>query len=119
MFLIAGIAFLVGGMAVSIGAPADARDARALADRGVRTTATVTDGEVRDGIGRGSDPYLVADVEYVDELGAPARAEGVVYCGEPEDLAVATRSRSRTTRTSSSRLSSAPASTPGRSPSRS
>jgi hypothetical protein len=101
MFLIAGIAFLVGGMAVSIGAPA------------------VTDGEVRDGIGRGSDPYLVADVEYVDELGAPARAEGVVYCGEPEDLAVATRSRSRTTRTSSSRLSSAPASTPGRSPSRS
>lgn len=88
MLLIAGIAFLVGGMAVSIGAPADARDARTLADRGVAATATIIEREIREGVGLGSDPYAVVDVEYVDEFGARSRAEGITYCGEPEDVAV-------------------------------
>lgn len=88
MLLIAGIAFLVGGMAISIGAPADAREARALAERGVTTVATITDGELREGIGRGSSRYAVLDVEYVDEFGVVSQADGIIYCGEPEDVAV-------------------------------
>jgi hypothetical protein len=85
MLLKAGIAFVVGGMALSVGPAADARDARTLADRGVETTATVVGGEIRKESG---DPYAVVDVEYLDELGASTRANGIVYCGEPGDVAV-------------------------------
>lgn len=88
MLLIAGIAFLVGGMAISIGAPADARDARALAERGVATAATITDREIREGVGRGSSTYAVVDVEFVDEFGVVSQADGIIYCGEPEDVGV-------------------------------
>ena len=84
---IVGIALLIGGMALSIGAPSDARDARVLAERGVDTTAVVTDKSIRGG-GRGSSPYAVVDVEFQDELGTSHESSGIVYCGETQDIAV-------------------------------
>ena len=85
--MVLGIAFLVGGMAVSIGAPADAREARLLAERGVETTATVTGVTIR-GLGPSSDPYAEVDVEFRDESGSVERSPDVVYCGEPEAISV-------------------------------
>ncbi len=84
--MILGIAFLVGGMAVSIGAPADAREARLLAERGVETTATVTDVTIRRGPSGGA--YAVVDLEFRDGSGSSEQASGVIYCGEPEEISV-------------------------------
>lgn len=80
-----GIALLVGGMAVSIGAPSDARDARALAERGIDVPATITELSLRDG-GRYSSEYAVVAVEFEDEFGVTWEASGIAYCGEPEDI---------------------------------
>lgn len=85
--MLLGIALFVGGMAVSIGAPSDAREARVLAERGISTTATITDLSVRGG-GRRSSPYAVADVEFQDEFGLPAESSGIIYCGEHEEISV-------------------------------
>ena len=82
-----GIALLVGGMAVSIGAPSDARDARVLADRGIDVPATITDLSIREG-GRYSSPYAIVDIEFEDEFGVPQEASGIIYCGEPEDISM-------------------------------
>lgn len=84
---IIGIALLIGGMALSIGAPSDARDARVLAERGVDATAVVTDLSIRGG-GRGSSPHAVVDVEFEDELGLSQESSGIIYCGEPEAISV-------------------------------
>ncbi|MDQ4025772.1 MAG: DUF3592 domain-containing protein [Actinomycetota bacterium] len=84
--MILGIAFLVGGMAVSIGAPADAREARLLAERGVETTATVTDVTIRRG--PSGKEYAVADLEFRDESGSSRQSSDVVYCEEPEAISV-------------------------------
>ncbi len=84
--MILGIAFLVGGMAVSIGAPADAREARLLAERGIETTATVTDVTIRRGPAGGS--YPAVDLEFRDESGSVEHSTDVIYCGEPEAISV-------------------------------
>lgn len=85
--IIIGIAFLVGGMALSVGAPADARQARLLAERGIEATATVTDVTIESAGGLTSD-YAVVDVEFRDESGSVERALDVIYCGEPEAISV-------------------------------
>jgi hypothetical protein len=85
MFL--GIVLMVAGMAVSVGAPAEARDARVLEARGVETTATVTSVDIRGG-GKNSSPYAVVDLDYEDEFGLPVTAAGVIYCGEEDDIVV-------------------------------
>lgn len=87
--MILGIAFLVLGMAVSIGAPADAREARLLAERGVDTTATVTDVTIRHEPSGGA--YAVVDLEYRGEFGSFDRSTGVIYCGESEAISVGDR----------------------------
>lgn len=84
--MIIGIALLVGGMAVSVGAPADARAARALAERGIETTATVTDVTVRRGAAGGH--YAQADVEFRDGSGSLQQALDIIYCGESDAVAV-------------------------------
>ena len=84
--MILGIAFLVGGMALSVGAPADAREARMLAERGVETTATVTDVAIRHEPSGAA--YAVVDVEFRDGLGLSEDAFDVIYCGEPEAISV-------------------------------
>jgi hypothetical protein len=89
MTFVLGIALLVGGMAVSIGAPADARDARVLADRGVETVATVS-GVTTHSHGTGST-HSHADVEFDDELGLPQEGRDIAYCGEPDALGVGDR----------------------------
>ena len=85
--VILGIALLVLGMAVSIGAPSDAREARLLAERGIETTATVSHVTIREALGSGS-PYAVVDLEFRDESGSVEQALGVIYCGEPEAISV-------------------------------
>lgn len=85
--ILLGIALLVGGMALSVGAPSDARAASLLAERGVITTATVSDLSVREG-GRYSGPIAVADVEFLDEFGLLKESSGITYCGEAEDVSV-------------------------------
>lgn len=77
-----GIALLVGGMALSVGAPTEAREARVLADRGVGAEATITEARA------GRLDRVEVDVEFEDEFGLSRRAEGIVYCGEPEEVAV-------------------------------
>ena len=84
---ILGIALLVGGMAVSVGATADAREARLLAERGIGTTATVTDVAMRRAGGTGS-AFVVADIEFRDDWGLSEQAFDVTYCGEPEAISV-------------------------------
>ena len=86
MTMILGIAFLVGGMAVSIGAPADAREARLLAERGVETTATVIDVTVRR-YPSGGD-YAEVDVEFRDESGSVEQSLDIIHCGGPEAISV-------------------------------
>lgn len=81
--MLAGIALLVGGMAVSIGAPSDAREARLLAERGMEVTATVTDV-----ILRSSPEYAVVDLEFRDESGSSRQSSDITYCGEPETISV-------------------------------
>jgi hypothetical protein len=83
-----GIAFLVGGMAVSVGAPSDAREARQLEANGVTTTAEVTDVAIRRSGGRGSSRHAVLEVAFEDEFGVPAEASGFPFCGEPESVFV-------------------------------
>ncbi|HJR44588.1 MAG TPA: hypothetical protein VJ927_03200 [Actinomycetota bacterium] len=85
--MLIGIALLVGGMAVSVGAPFEAREARLLADRGIETIATITAIDIRGG-GRNSSPYAVADVAFQDEFGLRQEPPGIIYCGEPEDISV-------------------------------
>lgn len=87
--MILGIAFLVLGMAVSIGAPADAREARLLAERGVEAPATVTAVTIR--TGPSSDTYASVDVEFRDEFGLLEESLDVIYCGEPEAISVGDR----------------------------
>lgn len=82
-----GIVLLIGGMALSVGAPSEAREARLLAERGVDTTAIITELSVRGG-GRQSSPYAVVDVEFQGELGLSAQSPGIIYCGEPEEISV-------------------------------
>lgn len=81
--MLVGIALLVGGMAVSIGAPADAREARLLAERGIETTAAVTDVTLRS-----SPEYAVVDLEFRDESGSFRQSSDMIYCGEPEAISV-------------------------------
>ena len=85
--MIIGIAFLVGGMAVSVGAPAEAREARLLAERGTETTATVTDVTIERAGGLTSD-YAVVDLEFRDASGSSRWSFDVIYCGEPEAISV-------------------------------
>lgn len=85
MMMIAGIALLVGGMAISVGAPIEAREARVLAERGVETTATVADVELRR---LRRNTYAEVDLEFSDEFGLSQEAENVIYCGDEDDLAV-------------------------------
>ena len=87
---ILGIALFIGGMAVSVGAPFEAREARMLAARGIETTATITEKEVRGG-GRYSSPYAQVDIELEDEFGIPSEASGIIFCGEPEEVSVGDR----------------------------
>ena len=81
--MLVGIALLVGGMAVSIGAPSDAREARVLSERGIETTATVTDVTLRS-----SSEYAVVDLELRDGSGSSHQAVEMIYCGEPEAISV-------------------------------
>jgi hypothetical protein len=79
-----GAALFVGGMALSIGAPFEAREAQILADRGVATSATV--GAVTTHTHGGGSSHSHADVELADELGLPQAARDLAYCGEPGAL---------------------------------
>ncbi len=90
MFL--GIVLMVAGMAVSVGAPAEARDARVLAARGVETIATVTKVDIKGG-GRGLSRHAVVDLDYEDSFGIPATASGVIYCGDEDELTVGDKAR--------------------------
>lgn len=81
--MLVGIALLVGGMAVSIGAPADAREARLLAERGIETTATVAGVTLRP-----TRDYAVADLEFRDDSGSSQQWFDMIYCGEPEAISV-------------------------------
>jgi hypothetical protein len=88
MRLIAGIAFFIGGMAVSIGATSDARNARLLDERGVEATATVTDVTFTKG-GQGyGRRYALVDAEFHDELGFPAESSDLLYCGASDAISV-------------------------------
>lgn len=84
-----GIALLVGGMALSIGAPFEAREARLLAARGIDTTATVTRVDIQR-LSRGSRTAHV-DVEFEDEFGLSATGSDVIYCGDADSVAVGDR----------------------------
>lgn len=86
MTFVLGIALLVGGMAVSVGAAADARDARVLADRGVETTAEVSD--VTTHSHGGGSTHSHADVEFTDEVGLRQEGLDIAYCGEPDGVEV-------------------------------
>ncbi|MFP5353245.1 MAG: hypothetical protein ACLGIB_11880 [Actinomycetota bacterium] len=85
--MLLGIALFVLGMAVSIGAPSDANDARLLEARGVDTTATVTDVTIRQ-LTRRTSPYAEVAIAYEDELGLPREDSGLPYCGEADEAAV-------------------------------
>lgn len=85
MFL--GIVLMVAGLAVSVGAPAEARDARVLAARGMETTATVTKVTIKGG-GKSSSRHAVVDVDYEDSFGVPVTASGVIYCGDGDEIAI-------------------------------
>jgi len=80
-----GIALLVGGMALSIGAPGEAKVTNRLADVGLHTSATVTEEALsRQGAG---NTIVRLTIEFQDEFGLTT--EGTeIYCGEPEDKAV-------------------------------
>ena len=84
-----GVALLVAGMAVSIGAPADAREARLLAERGIETTATITDVTTRRW--PSGDVYAVGAVEFTDESGSLVHSPDIIYCGEAEAISVGDR----------------------------
>lgn len=85
MFL--GIVLMVAGMAVSVGAPIEAREAKVLAARGVETTATVTNVTIRGG-GKNSSPHAVVELDYEDAFGVPVTASGVFYCGDEDEIVV-------------------------------
>ena len=74
-----GLALFIGGMAVSVGAPADARTARYLADHGVHTTATVTGVDENGGGSRSNTTFL--DLEFKDEFGLSEGAR-FGYCDD-------------------------------------
>ena len=82
-----GIPLLVLGMALSFGAPTEAREARLLAYRGVDTEATVTDVTIRGG-GGGLSRHARVDVSLRDEFGLSAKAADVIYCGDYEAIRV-------------------------------
>jgi hypothetical protein len=89
MMMVLGIALFVLGMAVSIGAPSDANDARLLEARGVDTTATVTDITIRR-LSRRTSSFAEVVVTYEDEFGLPREESDIAYCGEPDEIAVGT-----------------------------
>jgi hypothetical protein len=78
------IAFLIGGMAASIGASADARTVSLLNDRGIHTTAKVVGGRVER---VGGNRIATLDLEFQDEFGLTAEASRG-YCGDPEEKQV-------------------------------
>lgn len=85
--MVLGIALFVLGMAVSIGAPSDAHDARLLEARGVDTSATVTEVAIRR-LTRRTSSFAEVDVTYEDEFGLPREESDIAYCGEPDEIAV-------------------------------
>ena len=85
--MLLGIALFVLGMAVSIGAPSDANDARLLAARGVDTTATVTDVTIRQ-LSRRTSSFAEVAITYEDEFGLTQEETGIPYCGEPDEVAI-------------------------------
>jgi hypothetical protein len=85
--MLLGIALFVLGMAVSIGAPSDANDARLLEARGVDTTATVTDVRIRQ-LSRRTSSFAEVAITYEDEFSLAQEASHIPYCGEPDEVAV-------------------------------
>ena len=85
--MLLGIALFVLGMAVSIGAPSDANDARLLESRGVDTIATVTDVTIRQ-LTRRTSSYAEVELTYEDEVGLAQEESGIPYCGEPDEVAI-------------------------------
>ena len=87
--MLLGIALFVLGMAVSIGAPSDANDARLLEARGVETTATIMEVEIRQ-LSRRTSSFAEVDLTYEDELGLTRHETDIPYCGERDEVAVGT-----------------------------
>ena len=90
--MLLGIALFVLGMAVSIGAPSDANDARLLEARGVETTATVTDVSIKQ-LTRRTSSFAEVMFTYEDEFGVPQEDSGIPYCGEPDEVTVGMKVR--------------------------
>jgi uncharacterized membrane protein len=80
---IMAIAFLVIGMALTVGPGVEARETRRLEEAGERTMATVVDEFVTDR-GRRLGTEIRLAVEFSDEFGIPYDAT-IKYCGEPGD----------------------------------
>lgn len=70
---------MVGGMAVSIGAPSDARTARRLDEHGIQAAATVVDVVIHRR--PSADPIAGLELEFEDEFGQAQRTT-MNYCGD-------------------------------------